>query len=426
MLLFHAVKTDQIFRRDCPLYVGNFFRISGTWWNKRKQRQDLILSIAIAWYHCIQQNSAAPGFINEEVLLTNLTRQVKDAKVILEHFFTITRLGFNFNNGLKSPTLISPKKLNMDMIEAIEAIIHEVRFSPGIKPLGDYTISQVQVDKKAQTHVRAELKRTNREDLLPAINWLFKHDGPIDFYFEKSGILQARDKSVWPIKSIECWPGWLRTALFGDVIDIENSYCQFLITHLEEKYKDNQKSLEMLYPDILRADREKVAFRWELCHLLKLEPTSDNINVVKKLVMALANGSTISPRMMVSGAGYSEAVNIILQANSQLLPSELLNIGKRLASITRQFKAAKRDLCIHLLKLPPTAKNQKQIFKLYFDWERVSRYAIWNAIGQTGLMLHDGLDGIKSDMEPQQLVDHVLLITGVRVSVDQAPSYMEA
>ena len=225
MLTFHAVEIDGDLTRDNPLFVGNFFDLKGMWWKKRKQRQGLILSMATAWYRLMKRNPSAPGFINEEVFVTSLTKQVKDAKVILERFFDITRIGFNFNDGNKSPTLISPKKLSKDMHCAIERIINEVQFAPGPPPSNKNLVkSNVFVEQNVGAFIRQKLKEEDREDLLPPVNWILKQPNPITFFYEPAGTLLQRDKSVWPIKSIEGWPGWLRTQLFGTVIDIENAY----------------------------------------------------------------------------------------------------------------------------------------------------------------------------------------------------------
>lgn len=416
---FHAVEIDRDLGRDDPLYVGNFFALKGMWWRKRKQRQGLILSIATAWYRLVKQNPSAPGFINEDVLITSLTRQVKDAKVILARFFDISRIGFNFHDGNKSPTQITPRKLNRQMIAAIEAIIHEVKFSPGAEPIGKNLISSdLEVRAHRTSYIRAKLKEENREDLLPAVNWLLKQEGVIKFYYEPAGKLLARDKSIWPVRSIEMWPGWLRTELFGTVVDIENSYVQFVVAKLEEKYRANIKRLELKYPDLLRADRDKQNFREELCRdFLRLEPTDENINHVKKVLMALANGSNATRSLMTSGSGRSEAVRIVLQANPSLLPSELIAVGDRLHVIAQQFKNAKKALCIHLLNAKPTRDNQRQIFRRYLLWERESRYAIHEAVSGTGLHLHDGIDGVKTDLSDGELVEHIFKATSLKVSV---------
>ena len=418
MLTFHPVKLDRDLTRESLLYVGHFFNLKGMWWSKRKQRQGLVLSIAIGWYRLQKRQTLAPEFLVDEVYITQLTKQVGDARVILEKFFKINRIGFNFGNGNKSPTMVSPLKLGPKMIATIESIIEEVQFNPGLPPTAKtFVQTAISIKQNREAFIRSELIATGREDLLPAVAWLLKQKN-LTFYYRPAGILQARDTSVWPIKAIEQWPGWLREALFGTVVDIENSYSQFLLSSLEEKYKGREHLLALKYPDIVRADKYKKHFRNELCKkYLKLEPNAKNITMVKKLIMSLANGSNATPALLTNGSGRSEAVRIVRAASPDLLPSELLVVGARLSSIAKQFKAIKRDVCIHLLKAAPTRANQRKIFRMYFDWEKQSRYKMWNAVGQSGLHLHDGIDGVITDMSNEELKAHIEEVTGVRVSV---------
>jgi hypothetical protein len=419
MIYFHPVLTTVEIDHKHPLHVSKFFDLTRMWWSKRKERQAMVLSIAVAWYNTTQRYRKAPGFIEEEVLLTSLTSKVKDAKHILTKFFIIKRTGYNFNDGNKSPTIVSPRKLPQKMVDAIEGIIKDVCFYPGIEPLSTkLTKSKVKVRKHRWYYIHERLISESREDLMPAVKWLCEQNDPIYFYFQPSGKLQARDTSVWPIKSIETWPGWLRRELFGSVVDIENAYCQFLVNHLYKKYTDNENRLKLKYPDILRADQDKQNFREELCRdVLRLPVTVENISIVKRLIMALANGSNATPALMVNGSGRSEAVRIVLQANPNLKPSDLLEIGKRLSFIAKQFRAAKKDICMFVLGLKPTARNLKKVFELYFEWERDARYKMWEMTGFTGLALHDGLDGILID-DSEAFVREVLVKHGLKVHVE--------
>jgi hypothetical protein len=405
--------------------VGHYFDLKGMWWKKRKQRQGLVISIALGWYRLFKRQRSAPGFIEEETLITNLTRQVKDAKVILQHFFEIKRVGFNFNDGNKSPTIISPKKLNRKIIKSIEGLLNEVHFDPGPAPTDKkLTVTTVPVLRKNAASIKLQLRTEKREDLLAAVSWLLERD-TVDFFYKPSGKLQARDTSVWPIRAIEMWPGWLRKELFGRVVDIENSYCQFIINNLYSKYSHSDSIIQLKYPDLFRADRDKHNFRAELCRdLLKLPINDDNISVVKRLIMALANGSNATPALMTNGSGRSEAVRIVLEANPTLKPSELVEIGKRLSFITKQFRAAKKELCIYLLNAKPTAANTKRIFSVYFEWEREQRYKIWEAVGRTGLHLHDGIDGVINHLSDEDLEKLIVDQTAIRVSVE-SPELIE-
>jgi len=421
MLFFHTVESDVEIRRDNPLYVGHFFDLQGMWWTNRKKRQKMIISVAFAWYKLVKKQFKTPGMINEELMMTGLTREVRDAKQIIEHFFTITRVGFNLKDGVNhSPTLVTPKRLPWKYAEAIEEICTRITFNPGLPPTNKNLIqTNVIVRKESEALIRVRVKQEERNELIPALDWLFKQEGPITFYYRPAGKLQARDTSVWPIKAIETWPGWLRTELFGATIDIENAFCQFLLDHLERKHIDNMDLLRLKYPDLLRAAYDKQKFREELClEILHRPPTDDNISVVKKLIMALANGSNASPQLMVTEGRIPEAVQIVKQAAPDATPTQLMRSGERLQAIAKQFRSAKRELCILLLNSKPTREAQKQIFQLYFQWEREARYKIWEAVGNSGLMIHDALDGIITNLNEQELVELVKMKTNIRVSAD--------
>jgi hypothetical protein len=420
MLTFQKIKHEGDLSIRSLLHVGKFFNLERTWWNRRKERQDTILSIAHTWYSLVKSNPLSCGFVHHEVCLTGLSSKLKDSRIILEHFFNITRLGFNFGNGAKAPTLITPKRLNQKIFNEIKNISNQVFFDPGLEPLDkELVVSSVKVKTNRSEYILQELSNSGKSYLLPAVKWLLDQNEPINFYYERSGKLQARDKSVWPIKSIETWPGWLRTELFGRVVDIENAYCQFLISCLESKYTDSPHLVGLKYPDIVRSVYDKVQFRNYVCSdLLKLEINEDNTKVVKKLIMSLANGSNVTPQLLAAKSSRSEAVRIIVEANSNLSGTEIIEAGKRLSFIAKQFRSAKKDICINLLNKKPSSKNIKQVFQMYFDWERNQRYKIWNLIGKNGLMLHDGIDGIESSLSNHDLEKMIAKEAQVKVTVE--------
>lgn len=423
MLSIYPVDIAHELDRSNPLYVGHFFPLKGMWWAKRKQRQGLIISMAIAWARLVKKNVNNPGFLEEEILITSLTGQVKDARVILEHFFEVKRLGFNFGESNKSPSIITPKRLDSKTQKAIENLSAKAAFAPQPEPIGKkYTESQVRIifDANLKDDLLAKLDKEGRSDLASPVSWLLKQPNPIKFLFEPSGALQARDKSIWPIRGIETWPGWLRMTLFGIVVDIENAFIQYVVSNLEKKYASNAQCMELKFPDLLRADRDKQNFREEICKdLLRLEVSQNNLAVVKRILMAIANGSNVTPILLIDGNGRSEAVKIIQEACPHLSPTELVLVGKRLSSITKQFKAAKKDLCFFMLNDKPTPANMKKIFHMYFDWERAARYKIHEAVGFTGLHLHDGIDGVMSDLNDEMLTKMIYDKTSIRVSVDR-------
>lgn len=378
----------------------------------------MIFSIAITWMRAMKKQAWAPGLLEEELMMTRLTKEVREARHIIEFFFNITRLGFNLGDGVNhSPTIVSPKKLPQKYLDAIEQHVNKIVYDPGKPPIAKHLVeTSVKIRHDRQAIVLRRLKEDEREDLLPMVKWLYEQQTPtITFFYRPAGRLQARDTSLWPIRSIETWPGWLRTELFGTTVDIENAFCQFLLHHLETR--NSPKLLHLKYPDLIRASYAKQEFREDLCrNVLHLPINEENIAVVKKLIMALANGSNATAGLMTSDS-RSQAVAIVKQHSPMLLPTEQIKAGDRLSHIAKQFRNAKRELCIHF-GWRPTRDNMKKIFQEYFNWEKEARYKIWNATGKTGLHLHDGLDGVITDMASEELEALIKKVTNLRVSVE--------
>ena len=110
--------------------------------------------------------------------------------------------------------------------------------------------------------------------------------------------------------------------------------------------------------------------------------------------MGIANGSKISTSILTGTSEYSEIKNLIIEKLPQTGIEHLNLIGDRLTTISNQFLAAKKVICNAQLKLRASKNNQRQVFVNYFEWERLARYKIWEAVDYHGLMIHDGIDGI--------------------------------
>lgn len=418
MLAFYPITSNREILRDNPLYVGNFFKLRGMHWPKRGQRQALILSIANAWLKMVKRSPGCPGMLEEETFITSLTAKVYDARKILDHFFTVRRLGFNFGDGAKSPTIISPKQLSKRWIEATEELNGDFRFNPGPAPTDiELTNSEVVLRRCDLTQLKDDMRAEECEQLIPIIEWLYEQNGPITFYFKPSGKLQARDTSVWPIRAFETWPSWLRKRLFGVVVDIENSFTQFLVGLLEQA-EPSETTRKLIYNDLFRLNYDKTAFREEICRdVLKLPVNPQNLKLVKTVIMALANGSNISPIMLCSDSSRSQVVSLLNQ-NMTMSTEDRFRIGNRLRKIAKQFRMAKRRVCRSIYRCKPTRANTKRIFREYFTWERKARYKIHKACGYTGVHLHDGIDGVVTNLSPEELSEHIYKTTQVRVSVE--------
>jgi hypothetical protein len=105
---------------------------------------------------------------------------------------------------------------------------------------------------------------------------------------------------------------------------------------------------------------------------------------------------------LLCGAGFSAASDLVL-GNLPEVSNEILDrIGTRLKRLSDQFDAARKYAAIELHGTAPTRATVKTVFTHYFIWERQARYALWEAVGRHGIMVHDGLDGI-----PREYLDHI-------------------
>lgn len=420
MLFFSDVDVGYDIMRDHPLYVGHFFKLQGMHWKNRKARQRFIFSVANTWYHLIKKNKLSPGFIEEEVFLTRANKHVAGARTIIEHFFRIERLGYNMGGGMNSPTIVTPRRLSKKYHDVLETLAPDIKFVPEEEPVDDKLVkSQVSiVDVSLREDVLNALEEENRPDLIPAVKWLFDNPKNITFYYKPAGRIQARDTSVWPIKAIELWPAWLRSELFGTTIDIENAYCQFIMQNIEKKYANNMQLARLKYNDLFELVYNKQKFREEICQkYMKLAINNKNIGVVKRIIMALANGSNATGQLLVANSGNCEVARIVNSACQDMATEDLIILGDRLHRIARQLRAVKKDLCFFLFNTKPTRQLQKQIFAEYFKWEREARYKIWDVVGESGLMMHDGLDGIKSDLSSSDLIKEIVRVTSIKVEI---------
>lgn len=382
--IYRVRSTDAIHYSD-PLHVGRFY--SGAQRVHRKTtncRQDLILYLA--GIHAAAVKTGQPlGFCRIPMRLTSLREWVYDYRPAFDYFFQVVEQGYNLANGQNEISIVIPKKLPHDIVR------HKLEYVPPPRPASGVE-STVFIHQHRADAIRKKLTDTGRLDLHAPVNWLLQHN-EVRMIFAPSGRLQLRDTSVWPISAVETWPAWLREDLFGEGIDIESAYTQFIVTHLRDAYADRPQMVNVMFPDLIRSLEDKKKWRQEICEgVLGLEPTEQNIGIVKKICMSLANGSRISPGIMLSG--FSVTKDIIIQKTEDVTPSNLIKIGERLSNISKQYSHARKLVCCHEMGVSPSRANQKLVFASYFQWERTARYKIWEAVGRHGVMVHDGIDGI--------------------------------
>jgi hypothetical protein len=360
------------------------------------KRQDLILYLANL--HAAAVDSGMPlGMIRIPMRLMSLRDWCQDYRVILDAFFEVKELGYNIGDGNFEISTLVPKNVTNGKREASNAA-SALKYVPPPRP-DSSTISKVLIQTQNKDLILTKLASSGRLDLLAPVQYLLSQP-EVNFHFERAGRLQQRDTSVWPVKGVETWPSWLRELLFGPGVDIDSAYTQFLVQNLTEIYtaQGQRQLLPILFPDLLRSLHEKQTWREELCRdVLNLEVSDENIGIVKRLCMSLANGSRISPAILLGNRSFSVTADLVISCTEDISPQNLIAIGDRLQSISRQFVTARKILCASKLKRKPTRANQKEVFSSYFEWERVARYSIWKSCDQHGIMVHDGIDGIPKE-----------------------------
>ena len=393
-MIYKVSSTKQLHFSD-PLHVGRFYpHAQRVHQGKMQERQDLILYLA-SIHEAAIKSGMPRGFCRIPMRLTSLKEWVHDYKGAFNHFFTIVESGYHIGDEWQYSVII-PNELPRDPdFEPTERKL--VYVPPPVPAQGVVSKVFVQVQKKEL--ILKKLATNNRLDLYAPVEWLLSQPtNEFNFYFIPSGKLQMRDTSIWPIAAIETWPSWLREDLFGPGIDIEAAYTQFLIEGVRKAYEKEPDMVRILYPDLLRSLEDKTQWRREICEdVLGMEWNDHSVGVVKKICMSLANGSKISPGILLSEMGHSMTRNIILEESADVTASKLIHIGQRLLTISRQYSAAKKVVCRWELGLAPTRANQKKVFAGYFEWEREARYKIWESVGRHGIMVHDGIDGIPEE-----------------------------
>lgn len=392
--IYRVCSPERLHHLD-PLCVNRFYA-NQTRVHPRimQERQDLILYLASIHRAAIKPGKPL-GFSKIPLRLTSLREWVYDYKTVFDYFFEVVQTGYNCGVDNHEISTVIPRKLPDEVIAPIKA--RKLVYVPPLFP-SNGVASKVYIQQHLKSSILEKLATSGRLDLHAPVEWLLTLPlSEVNFYFAPAGKLKLRDTSVWPITAVETWPAWLREDLFGQGIDIESAYIQFLIEHVREAYAD-QKMVKLFFPDLLRSLCDKVAWRKEICcDILGMEYSEENIDTVKKICMSLANGSKISPGILIGRGCYSITRDIIIKHTCDITPTNLIRIGERLSTIARQYRRARKIVCMTELGMNPSLANQKLVFSSYFEWEREARYRIWEAVDRHGVMVHDGIDGIPAE-----------------------------
>lgn len=385
MTTVYRVRSPDVLHHTDPLHVGRFYpNMERVHKGVMQERQDLILYLANI--HAAAVKSGNPlGFCRIPMRLMTLRDWVYDYRTVFDHFFHVAEVGYNLGDK-NEISIITPRKLVGEVTE------RRIIYSLPAAPTGETVSSTVYIQQGLRDIILQKLVASGRLDLYAPVEWILQFP-VINFKFARSGKLQLRDTSVWPVSAVETWPAWLREDLFGPGIDIESAYTQFLIEHVRDAYSDRPHMVQMLFPDLLRSLEDKNAWRKEICcDILGFEHNDENIGIVKKICMSLANGSRISPAILLNGISITR--DIIVDKIVDTAPTNLIRIGERLSRVSRQYAQARKLVCNMEIGMAPTRVNQKKVFSTYFRWEREARYKIWEKIDRHGVMVHDGIDGV--------------------------------
>ena len=329
------------------------------------------------------------------IRLTDLREYVRDYRPALDAFFHVLQTGYFVDEDTTEESTIKPKILEPEIKAEIDLLSNDLVFIPPKFKISE-TVSNVNVNPNPDI-VKLAIEK-GRADLEPVIKWI-QQQSNLALCFDRAGTLQQRDTCTWPIRALECWPRWLRKELFGGGIDLDAAYIQFLLSQLQK----SGVSVDLLFPDLKRLIHNKEAIRKELVEL-----TGSSEEVIKSVLMGLANGSKVSPGILMSDSEHSAIRQLLGKQN----PQDAVLIGERLKRIGDQFTSARKIVCLGLGN-SASRKNQSKVFKAYFEWEREARYAIWEGIGRRGLMVHDGIEGVSID---QAELDKLMLDVGIKMS----------
>lgn len=378
-----------------PLHVGHFYRdIQRVHQKKMEERQSLILFLARIHQEAIKSGMPL-AFCRIQMSLTRLRNWVYDYRNVFDFFFEVQETGYRINNDKREMSTVIPRDLATPKL--VEILQQDLVYQPPELP-NDGVVSKVFIQFQNAEEIREKIIATRRFDLSAPVEWLLSRPiSELNVWFSPAGKLQLRDTSTWPIKALETWPAWLRVLLFGRGIDIESAYTQYLLETVKSTYQGKEELFEMLFPELIQSFENKQEWRESLCLDLDLEPTETNVGIIKRICMSLANGSKVSGNILQGNAGFSAVKSTILELHPDVSDDVLYGYGVRLGRIAKEYANARRIACMTETHKYPSRDNQKVVFRTYFQWERAARYAIWHAVGEMGIMVHDGIDGIPVD-----------------------------
>ena len=216
-------------------------------------------------------------------------------------------------------------------------------------------------------------------DLVQIVEWM-KSNPQTPMIFVPSGELKLRHTSRWPIRNIEGWPSWVRQRIFKSFVDIKSAYLQFIVNALETEIG---MMLDRYFPNILNLWYDQNSIIAEIASVLNVDQDIHR-KKIKSIIMSLAMGSAVSTKMILNAPKRSSICSSVVEICPFITESQANELTSILKPLMTEFKSA-RGICD--ISMPT-----------YFSWEHEKRMILWEYCSRTGVMMHDGLDGIPDEM----------------------------
>lgn len=397
---------------DHPLHYSKFFQQKI---HKKRVKSCQNMILFLARLHANNVDFVGPrGFNNFEISTTRLRSHCYDYRQVFDYFFHVVERGYNCHDEEHlSLTIATPKPVfNPFSIKNTEPL-HAPAFEPNEYPTEAFRKTRVVIHPAAEQSLAA-IPASKVAPYFDQIQWLLKQQ-VIEFHWAASGRLQARETSVWPIRSIETWPKSIRAAVFGPGVDIAAAYMQFIVSEANA-YSNTDDNWR--WPDLGMMVKDRTTWRERCLHdIYGVDASTDNVARLKSIIMCLSNGGRVidlSNEAAMQYSGVSYGVRELLAANFDAaeIDKRAEKIQHHLKHLSLQFKAARQIVANgkieehgvffeNMMQQPAKARKRwadREVFRGYFEWEKNARHKILDLCDNTGIMVHDGIDGVPANI----------------------------
>jgi hypothetical protein len=434
------IKSNNPIPLDSPLHISNFMHegnTKGKWSKKLTRDQELLMGMFLQ-YSRIYLNTAN-NMATFDFSMLSITELSRDIRQVFEKLFDVYQDGYRYDNNNFDLSKVGIKDIDPAYIVELNKMIGNFTFQPEEKPLLQegqaFTTAKISIENKDKILTWCESH--GRFDLIPMVKWMI-NEKEIEILHETKGETKAREYSVWPIPNMCNWPSELRKLLFSTYIDIKSSYPQFLLSQVnfvrsddfKNRYKPKKKFSKeppVEYTHLYRMVHDSKAFRKEIADKLHIEDDEKAIKIAKTIITAITNGSNTSATLLMMGSKLNHykplkdlirhfnTISRIVAVECNLNRNQMGELGEILRPIILEIRQARKEIAFYIYGNHKRA-TLKQIFKDYFLWESWVRKEICNLVNNTGLMMHDGIDGFTSNYSAQEIEEYFLKKFGILIT----------